>query len=335
MSFVKNAQQKALALIAVTVVLSSSAVRAGDVVINEIMYHPLQPQFGSEPIAEEFIELFNKGTVPVNLNGWRFSKSISFTFGSITLQPGAYLVVSADIATFSDKHPGITNVVGNWIGNLGNNGETIEIKDAAGNVADSVSYGTEGDWAIRQRGPDDVGHRGWKWFSEADGMGKSMERRNSRIETDSGQNWSPSSSAGGTPGRVNSMVSANIAPLILDLAHSPLVPASTQTVAITARIVDEQTTGNSATLFWRVDSTTPPAFTSTPMFDDGAHGDGAAADGIYGAIIPAQANNTVIEFYVVATDAGARSSSWPGPVIAAVDGAGPTGQVANALYEVD
>ena len=108
---------------------------------------------------------------------------------------------------------------------------------------------------------------------------------------------------------------SNIAPLILDLAHSPLVPASTQTVAITARIVDEQSSGIGVTLYWRVDAATPPPFTGVSMADDGAHGDGAAADGIYGALIAAQPNNTVIEFYVEAVDAGGELPPGPGRLL--------------------
>src|SRR5205085_872016 len=127
----------------------------------------------------------------------------------------------------------------------------------------------------------------------------------------------------------------NVSPLILNVSHSPLVPKSSQSVGITARIFDELPSGFTATLFWRIDSTTPPPFNSAAMFDDGAHNDGAAGDGIYGAVIPAQANNSVVEFYVQAVDSGGRVSTWTGPVIAAADTSGPTGQVANALYQVD
>jgi len=336
MTFVKFVKHRASASIAAALLLLCGArVGAADIVINEIMYHPLQPQFGAEPINEEFVELFNKGANAVNLNGWRFTKGLTFTFTNVTIAPGAYLVISPNTVAFSSRYPGVTNVVGNCEGTLSNNGETIELKDAAGDVVEAVSYGSEGDWAVRQRGPSDAGHRGWKWQCLADGLGKSMERRNPYLENNNGQNWASSIPAGGTPGRTNSVFTNNVAPLIVDLSHFPLVPTSTQAVAMTAHIVDEQTSGLAVTLFWRVDSTTPPAFTPAPMFDDGAHGDGAAADGFYGAVIPAQSNNIVIEFYVVASDAGGRASSWPGLVVAADDGAGPTGQVANALYQVD
>ncbi|HEY2951591.1 MAG TPA: lamin tail domain-containing protein, partial [Verrucomicrobiae bacterium] len=71
------------------------------------------------------------------------------------------------------------------------------------------------------------------------------------------------------------------------------------------------------------------------MHDDGLSGDGVAGDGLYSAFLPAQPNNTVVEFYIRATDAQGLTRTWPAPAMAAPDGAGPTGQVANALYQVD
>ena len=139
-----------------------------------------------------------------------------------------------------------------------------------------------------------------------------MERRNPALPGDSGQNWRFSAVANGTPGRANAALTNNVAPFILNLAHSPVVPRSTQTVAVTARILDEVTTGLTVTLFYSINpSTSPATFTSTPMFDDGGHGDGLLNDGIFGAIIPAQANGTIVEFYIQASDAGGRTSTWP------------------------
>src|SRR6266702_2358828 len=60
----------------------------GQVVINEIMFHPLQPAFGPEPLGEEFIELYNRSGTNVSLNGWHFNKGITFTITNVTLAPG-------------------------------------------------------------------------------------------------------------------------------------------------------------------------------------------------------------------------------------------------------
>src|SRR5205814_6846245 len=75
------------------------------------------------------------------------------------------------------------------------------------------------------------------------------------------------------------------------------------------------------------------------MFDDGAHNDGAANDGVYGAVLPAQPNGSVVEFYVQASDASANTRSWPAPAsmtyTASGPPAGPFSQVVNAMYQVD
>ena len=56
----------------------------------------------------------------------------------------------------------------------------------------------------------------------------------------------------------------------------------------------------------------------TPMFDDGLHGDGAAGDGIYGAVIPNQVGairtynaGEMVRWYVTAEDSLSRTSRWP------------------------
>ena len=104
---------------------------------------------------------------------------------------------------------------------------------------------------------------------------------------------------------------------------------------MSARILDEAVGGLTVGLFYRADAATPPPFTNVVMHDDGLNGDAVASDGLYTAVIPPQANNTVMEFYVSAKDAQNRTRTWPGPAIAAVDGTGPTGQVANALFQID
>jgi hypothetical protein len=59
-------------------------------------------------------------------------------------------------------------------------------------------------------------------------------------------------------------------------------------------------------------TTAPPPTITLAMFDDGLHGDGAANDGVWGAVIPAQNGGTTINFKVVATDNTSASSTSPG-----------------------
>ena len=89
------------------------------------MYHP-----SSENPLEEYLEIYNKGGTPVNLAGWRFSSGVDFTFPAIVAAPpGGYYVVVANLADFNAKYPGVTNVVGNWVGFLNNNGDHLVLED--------------------------------------------------------------------------------------------------------------------------------------------------------------------------------------------------------------
>lgn len=317
------------------------------IVISEIMYHPYHPVSGSEDLKQEWIELFNRGTQPVDLTGWRFSDGVDFVFSKVTLGVGQYLVVAADANTFTAHHPGVTNVVGGWIGSLSNSGERLQLADPTGAVVDTVPYADQGDWGTRELGPAEVDnggrpHRGWDWTSPCDGAGKSLELINPALPNEFGGNWAPSLVDGGTPGQANSVAAADAAPIIAEVQHWPAIPKPTNTVTVTARVIDEQTAGLVVTLHYRLDTSNyvdqnsypkfvASTYTSVPMADDGTHGDGRAGDGVFGATIPAQANGRIVEFYVEARDAGAKTRTWPAPAL--VDGVPQ--QVTNALYQVD
>ena len=294
------------------------------IVITEIMYHP-----ASENDLDEYIEISNQGESAVNINGWQFDDSVEFTFPDVTLGVGDYLVVVADVATFSARYPTVTNMTGGWVGHLANGGERIGLVDDLGGRIDRVTYADEGDWARRELGPTDLGHRGWQWKDDHDGGGKSLELINPDVSNEYGQNWSASGPVDGTPGAANSAAAADIAPIINDVSHWPIVPSSVDPVVVTAEVIDELATGVTVTLHYRVDGT--PAFTLVTMLDDGAGPDAAAADGVYAAQIGARADGTIVEFYVQASDAGANVRTWPAPC----DVDGGDQQAANALYLVD
>jgi len=312
------------------------------VVITEIMYHPYHPVPGAEDIRQEYIELFNRGSEPVSLSGWRISNGVDFAFPDVTLGVGEYLVVAADVDIFKAMYPSVNNVVGGWLGHLRNNGETIEILDDTGVMINRVPYADEGDWSVRVLGPVDRGHRGWEWANDHDGGGRSLELINVNMPNEYGQNWAASDIDGGTPGAVNSVADDDVAPLILDVIHAPIIPKDDDTVVVTARILDELQTNITVTLHYRIDISVyedrdiyphfdPDSYSRLAMFDDGAHDDGAAGDGIYAAAMPAQQDGTVMEFYVEARDAAFSSRTWPAPSI--VDGVPE--QVTNALYQVN
>ncbi len=318
------------------------AADGDSIVISEIMYHPGHAANTAENLKLEWIELFNRGAVTVNLAGWRFSDGVEFVFPAVSIGAGRYLVVAADASAFKAKYPGAISVVGGWTGWLSNSGEKIELADQLGEVVDSVKYADEGDWAVRELGPVDAGHRGWQWSDAHDGGGRSLELISAAMPNEYGQNWTASLLDGGTPGVPSAVVANDIAPLILDVGHGPVIPGPADAVTVTASIRDEQATGLIVTLRYRLDASTytnqdtypqfnAASYLAIPMRDDGLHGDKRAADGVFGGQIPAQANGKIIEFYVEARDGGGMVRTWPAPSM--VDGA--PRQVTNALYQVD
>jgi hypothetical protein len=319
-----------------------AADASASLVFSEIMYHPQHVPATAEDTRQEWVELFNRSAEAVSLAGWKFSDGVDFVFPNVTLEAGKCLVVAADVEVFKAKHPGVTNVVGGWTGWLRNSGERLELVDRAGAVVDTVRYAHQGDWGVRELGPVSSGQRGWQWSDVSDGDGKSLELINTSLPNELGQNWAASAVNGGTPGKANSIAAGDIAPLILEACHGPMIPRSADPVTVTARILDERTTGLVVTLRYRLDSSTygnqntyptfiPGSYLSVPMFDDGAHGDGKANDGVFGGVIAAQPNGKIVEFYIEARDAGGKTRTWPAPSL--VDGTPQ--QVTNALYQVD
>lgn len=152
-----------------------------DVVINELMYHA-RPQYASDDILyaasdEEWIELYNRGSQPVDLSGWRFSDAVDFEFEVGTqLAPGAFAIVTSDAAAMAQQHPEIADrILGQYSGSLSNEGERIALMDAADNPADIVRY-----------------FDGGYWPSAADGGGSSLELRDPDADNNHASSWAAS-----------------------------------------------------------------------------------------------------------------------------------------------
>ncbi|MBN1806594.1 MAG: lamin tail domain-containing protein, partial [Sedimentisphaerales bacterium] len=90
--------------------------------VTEIMYNP-------DDSDTEYIELQNIGTETINLNLVKFTNGIDFTFPSIELAFGDYVVVVQDLQAFEARYGGTLNVAGQYSGRLNDAGERIELQD--------------------------------------------------------------------------------------------------------------------------------------------------------------------------------------------------------------
>jgi len=112
----------------------------------------------------------------------------------------------------------------------------------------------------------------------------------------------------GTPGLPNSRYVTNAGPAIVDVAHSPVLPAANQAVVVSARAIDPDGVG-AVTLKYRVDPAT--SYTSVTMLDNGTGGDAVAGDGIFSATIPGQGSGALVAFYIFRHDTLAAASRFP------------------------
>ncbi len=108
-----------------------------DIIINEIFADPT-PQVGL-PLFE-FVELYNRSTNTINLNGFNFTDGTSTaTLGSYNLSPNQYLIVCAIADTASFTPYGPTMGVSSWP-SLNNSGDNLKLKNSSLVVIDSVNY---------------------------------------------------------------------------------------------------------------------------------------------------------------------------------------------------
>jgi hypothetical protein len=151
---------------------------------TEIMYYP--PGSESERVKLKYIEIFNDHSTTVDLSGYHFAAGVVFTFPPKTLLGGRmYLVLCADEATVR-SHYGITNTIGNFKGNLSEDGDKLVLYDQGGGLAAKVDF--------RDRG---------SWTSVPTGTGYSLSLINPFAENGQPGNWLPSRHPGGTPGAEN------------------------------------------------------------------------------------------------------------------------------------
>lgn len=158
---------------------------SGQVVVRELMYHPVV----TDPLAgesREFIELYQAGETKEDLGGWSFDRGITYTFPPGTeLAAGGYLVVAKDPAAV-EAVAGIEGVLGPYEGNFSNAGEGVRLLDAAGAAVVEFRYGDHGEWP-----------------AAADGSGHSLVLLSSDGDPADPRNWEPSRMRGGSPGAVD------------------------------------------------------------------------------------------------------------------------------------
>jgi Lamin Tail Domain/Putative Ig domain len=123
----------------------------GNVVFNEIMYHPATPGAG-------YVELFNRSAdVSFDLSGWRIN-GLGYTFpDGFVITNGQYIVLAENLAAFGTVYGSSLPVAGVYDGVLDVDGETLTLIEPGSEGApdvqvDKVHYEVEPPWSTTPNG---------------------------------------------------------------------------------------------------------------------------------------------------------------------------------------
>ncbi|MCK4660924.1 MAG: lamin tail domain-containing protein [Phycisphaerae bacterium] len=106
----------------------------------------------------------------------------------------------------------------------------------------------------------------------------------------------------------------NAPPSITGTTRTPVLPTAADTVWVTSTVTDMDGTVADVTLTYDAGG----GAVDVTMYDDGAHEDGTAGDDMYGGLIPAFSQGTVVNYYLSTTDdLGAESTDPLGAPVSA------------------
>ncbi len=182
--------------------LANSAPKIGPIIINEVMYHPVDLAGPIDNGRDEFIELHNVTTSPVDVGGWRIKNGSDYLFplGS-TIRPGEYILVvsfnpatdPSSLAAFRAQYAlsATVPIFGPYAPKLDNGAQTVELAYPGPLVGVEQPYILVDKVEYLDVAP---------WPTTPDGTGPSLQRLSRSVIGNDVANWS---AAAPTPGNVN------------------------------------------------------------------------------------------------------------------------------------
>ncbi|MBU1130773.1 lamin tail domain-containing protein [Patescibacteria group bacterium] len=157
------------------------------VVFTEIMY-----DLDGSDSGKEWVEIYNRGSVAVEIiegsgsNSWRFNDGSNHTLslyqGDLVLEPEEVAILAADAETFLQEHADFVGTIIDTVMSLNNSGDTISLSNDGGQTFfTEVAY--ESLWG-------------------ASGNGYALEKIDPQLG-DEQSNWQESAELGGSPGLIS------------------------------------------------------------------------------------------------------------------------------------
>jgi len=276
---------------------------ASSIVISEIMYHPFTDI--DDERRTEFIELYNRSSEAVDLDGWLIMGDVQFTVAEHTvIGPQDYLVIGWDpqrLIEFYGLSP--TQVSGPFTGGLPNGGGLIMLVGPDGRVADSVEYDDDFPWPSLADGK-----------GERHGAGHSLEKL--RLEESSAwtSNWQASIRDAPTPAAQNSSITGERTATVVELKMDPSPVTANDSPTLQARIAHAQTIETVTLEFWLDHpEISGESRNVISMHRDDWQNSPDAEDGVWLGTLPVLPPNSVVRYRIKLALANGRETSSPHP----------------------
>lgn len=227
----------------------------------------------------DWIELHNPGSSDVDLADWALTDDLAqprrWKLPSAILRPGEYRIV---FASGKNRRNAAENLHTDF--KLSQNGGYLALTDPSGAVFHAYAGypQQEGNVSFGLSGTaPSQGRVRWSYFPP-------------------------------TPGTENSSTPASSA-AISETSFSPALPNPGEPISVALRMSPETVLTTTPALYYRVMQTGEKKL---DFFDDGLHGDVAAGDGLWGAVIPGTATaGQMVRWRVQVTSTTAGNSYWP------------------------
>lgn len=165
---------------------ANSRFLTSQVVINELMFNPLpRPD-------DQYVELYNRGSVAVSLAGWELTGFGGFILPSdAVIAPNGYLVVAGNLTNLyhqNGRYLDADQVYGdNWLGGLSSSGERVRLRRPVFIPKDN------GETETNYITVDEVTYvGGGRWGTWCNRGGSSLELRDPRANHRCPDNWADS-----------------------------------------------------------------------------------------------------------------------------------------------
>lgn len=159
----------------------SSDMVFGVALVARVETSPGSPALPFRNSDNQWLEIANRGDLPVDLSGWDFGNGVGFEFPAGTmLAVGEHACIARDAGLFTAAFPG-ARLLGEFSGSLSRASEHVLLRDAFKNPVDEVRY-----------------FDGGRWPEAADGGGASLELRDLEADNSVAGAWAASDESGRT-----------------------------------------------------------------------------------------------------------------------------------------